>query len=94
MVYEVVFCNECHKPVKSVPTWLNDVKVRFTCETCRQKHPKALAGYDTALPTRASKDEDAVDDPDLLVAAGEDEPAEEDLLEADAAFEEVEVIEE
>ncbi|HEY3329937.1 MAG TPA: hypothetical protein VGK19_07960 [Capsulimonadaceae bacterium] len=89
MVYEVVFCNDCQKPIKAVPAWLSDVKVRFTCETCRQKHPKALAGYDTALQARVSKDDDAVDDPDLLAVAGDDEPVDEDLVEADQVFDEI-----
>lgn len=90
MVYEVVYCNDCMKPVKSVPAWLSDVKVRFTCETCRQKHPKAVAGYEAIATVRTSRDEDAIDDPDLLVGAADDEEAAEDgVLDPDVALDEV-----
>ena len=89
MVYEVVYCSECQKPIKAVPSWLSDVKVRFTCETCRQKHPKALAGYESAVTPRAAREDDAIEDPELLGATGDDEPIEEDLVAAEAAFDDV-----
>lgn len=80
MVYEVVYCNECMKPIKSIPTWLSDVKVRFTCEACRQKHPKAAAGYETVGASRAAREDEVIEDPDLLGAAADDEDSADDSM--------------
>ena len=65
MVYETVYCSECSKPVKAVPSWLADVKVRFSCETCRQKHPKAYAPVELAgvRPAKVDDDETSADMP-------------------------------
>jgi len=96
LAYEVVYCSDCMKPIKSVPAWLSDVRVRFTCEGCRQKHPKAVAGYDTISAGRAVKDDDVIEDVDLLVVATDDEASEDAdsdadtdvLIEPDVAFDE------
>jgi hypothetical protein len=89
LVYEVVYCSECQKPVKSVPSWLSDVKVRFTCESCRQKHPKAAAGYDADIALRAARDEDVIEDADILVVADDEEAAEDGAIEPVVEFDEV-----
>ena len=73
---EVVYCSDCKKPVKSVPSWLAGVNVRFTCESCRQKHPRGMPGLEPTIAGRAgyngaSSGEDA-EAPGELV---EDEPA-------------------
>lgn len=77
--------------MKSIPSWLSDVKVRFTCEVCRQKHPKPVAGYETPAVSRAARDEDAIDDPELIgVVVDDDEDVVDDIvIEPDAAFEDV-----
>lgn len=63
MVYETVYCCECEKPVKAVPAWLAGVKVRFSCEACRQKHPKAYAPVDlVGVRVAKSEDDDALGD--------------------------------
>lgn len=70
--------------------------MRFTCETCRQKHPKALAGYETVGGARA-RDEELVEDPDVLAVADEDaadDDVDVDVVDADVVIEEVEVVEE
>ena len=58
MIYEVVYCSDCKKPIKSVPTWLATVNVRFTCETCRQKHPRGVLGFDSGPGPRVPGDPD------------------------------------
>lgn len=55
MVYEVVHCAECGKPIKSVPSWLASVDVKFTCEACRQKHPRPFLGADNVAPVRSDR---------------------------------------
>ena len=50
---EVVYCSDCKKPVKSVPSWLAGVNVRFTCESCRQKHPRGVPGLEPTIAGRA-----------------------------------------
>ena len=47
--------------MKAVPAWLADVKVRFSCETCRQKHPKAYAPVEIAgIRPPKTDDDDAI----------------------------------
>jgi hypothetical protein len=58
LIYEVVYCSDCKKPIKSVPSWLADVNVRFTCETCRQKHPRGVLGYDSGVVPHSGIDPD------------------------------------
>ena len=78
------------KPIKSVPAWLSDVKVRFTCETCRQKHPKAVAGYETVVASRALREDDALEDGDIMVVGADEDADDEDaIIEPSAAFEDV-----
>ena len=84
MVYETVYCSECSKPVKAVPSWLADVKVRFSCETCRQKHPKAYAPIELAgvRPIKSEDDDvigDLPQDEDGIVAPGEEELLDDDV---------------
>lgn len=38
----VVTCVDCGKPLEKIPSWLADVKVKFTCEECRTKHRPAF----------------------------------------------------
>lgn len=82
MVYEVVHCAECGKPIKSVPSWLAGVKVNFTCEACRQKHPRPFLGADAAVaPVRGGRrlSDDAEEETPLAAVAGdadEDAPIE------------------
>jgi hypothetical protein len=68
LIYEVVYCSDCKKPIKSVPSWLADVNVRFSCETCRQKHPRGVLGFDSSAVARSGID------PDLEVAEVLGEP--------------------
>lgn len=96
MVYEVVHCAECGKPIKSVPSWLAGVDVKFTCEACRQKHPRPFLGPDTVAPVRGGRrvGDDAEEETGLAVVAAdadEDAPIEdlpEDFVEDEPVAEE------
>ena len=48
-VVEEVHCVECNAPIPAIPAWYAQVRVKFTCDTCRQKSPRLAA----ALPTAA-----------------------------------------
>lgn len=69
MIYEVVYCSDCKKPIKSVPSWLADVNVRFSCESCRQKHPRGVVGFDGAPSVRVAGAE--LDGEEVLADPGE-----------------------
>ncbi|MBM3494791.1 MAG: hypothetical protein FJX72_10825 [Armatimonadetes bacterium] len=56
-----VLCHECRAPIPSIPAWLIGAKVKFQCEECRQKHPKA-AGEAEPEPRRVAPDEPEPDD--------------------------------
>lgn len=88
MVYEVVHCAECGKPIKSVPSWLAGVDVKFSCESCRQKHPRPFLGADNnAAPVRGgrrSSDENEEEGGGIAVVApdeGDEDTSIEDLPE-------------
>ena len=89
MVYETVYCSECSKPVKAVPSWLADVKVRFSCETCRQKHPKAYAPVELAgvMPAKSDDDEAVMEIPHD--EEGIVDPTEEELVDDEVVAEPV-----
>ncbi len=73
MIYDVVYCADCKKPLKSVPTWLAGVNVRFSCESCRQRHPRPTLGFDSpALDADPVADEDIIADEPIEVI--DDEP--------------------
>lgn len=58
---EEVHCAECGVPMSSIPNWYANVKVRFTCDACRQKSPRlnALPTLDTAVRRPSALGEDA-----------------------------------
>jgi len=68
LIYDVVYCSDCKKPIRSVPVWLAGVNVRFTCESCRQKHPRGVLGFDSGPTPRVGGDPDAED---VLAVPGE-----------------------
>lgn len=73
---EEAHCVDCGAPIPSIPGWYAGVKVKFSCDACRQKSPRL-----TALPSAdsASSRPAAVVEPDA-------EPVLEDVdLEAEAA---------
>jgi hypothetical protein len=85
---EEVHCAECNAPIPSIPNWYAAVKVRFTCDNCRQKSPRlpVHAGLETAPATRAPADvetEPALEEVDLDNEAAEDLDVE--VEDADAA---------
>ena len=86
MVYEVNHCSECGKPIRSVPTWLANVQVRFNCDTCRQKHPRPFAAVDIVSPTVGLADPDSDEPVDVIEA--EETTRLDDLLEEEMAEEE------
>ena len=93
MVYEVVHCVECGKPIKSVPTWLAGVDVKFSCEACRQKHPRPFLGPDTVAPARGARrsSEEGEEETGLIAEADEEGQVEdlpEDFAEDEAVIEE------
>jgi hypothetical protein len=74
--------------VRSVPTWLADVDVRFNCDSCRQKHPRPFAAVDVVAPTVALDGDEEV--PDVIEAdetTSLDDLLEEELAEEEAAIE-------
>lgn len=87
MVYETVYCSECEKPVKAVPAWLAGVKVRFSCESCRQKHPKAYAPVDLVGVRVAKTEEDELIGDLPVDEEGIVDPIEEELVEEEVVGE-------
>lgn len=91
MIYEVVYCTECQKPIKSVPSWLASVDVRFSCDHCRQKHPKPFSAIDASpvdKPIRSIDDEDSdevVSDAEISFDDAGEEMADEDSVVEDTA---------
>ena len=83
-VVEEVHCAECGVPMTAIPNWYATVRVKFTCDTCRQKSPRMNAvAANEAEPAR-----DSAVDTDLEEGLDdEDTEAEEDVeieLEEDA----------
>ena len=87
MVYEVVHCSECGKPIKTAPVWLADVKVRFSCDSCRQKHPKPFAALDPALDLKAVGELNEDGEPVDAETTRLDDLLEEELADEEAAME-------
>jgi hypothetical protein len=83
VVYEVVHCSECGKPIKSAPSWLADVEVRFNCDSCRQKHPRPFSAVDIVSPTAGLVDPDSDEPADVIEA--EATTSLDDLLEEEKA---------
>ena len=54
-VVEEVHCVECGAPIPAIPAWYAQVRLKFTCDTCRQKSPRL-----SALPTAALAPESVV----------------------------------
>jgi len=84
VIYEVVYCADCKKPLKSVPVWLASVNVRFSCDSCRQRHPRAALGYDAPSATEVAADDDVVADTTEIV---DDEPVGAEIDPEDAVIE-------
>jgi hypothetical protein len=40
---EEAHCADCGKPMPSIPGWYAGVRVKFSCDTCRQRSPRAAA---------------------------------------------------
>jgi hypothetical protein len=86
VVYEVVHCSECGKPIRSAPSWLADVEVRFNCDSCRQKHPRPFSAVDVVSPSAGLVDRDGDESGDVIEA--EETTSLDDLLEEEMADEE------
>lgn len=94
---EEVHCSECNVPIPALPNWYATIKVKFTCDACRQKSSRASTAAAAALAeaktqtglSASGEDADleaAIDDPD---ADGELEIEDADTeAEAEAAEEE------
>lgn len=81
MATEVPRCSDCGTALKSVPTWLANAKVSFTCSACPRRSTRgaaATARLDRPAETSARL---TSDDPDLEVDEIEelDEDADLDL---------------
>ena len=54
---EEVHCTDCGVPITSLPSWYATVRVKFVCDSCRQKSGRGLAAMvptpilDTAVDT-------------------------------------------
>lgn len=75
-------CSECQKPIPAIPQWLSDVKVRFQCEECRQKHPRGANVPEVVEPLRRSLSATEEEIPEEVMDP-EDEVEEEEEEEAD-----------
>ena len=93
---EEAHCSECNKPIAAIPNWYAQVRVKFTCDACRQKSPRlatappAFAAGGPAVAVAAPVivgDPDAALDPDALDPDAEADPDEDVEAEADEADE-------
>ena len=84
MATEVPRCSDCGAALKSIPTWLADAKVNFTCSACPRRSARSAASIAAARPietpvrlTAADPDlegedmEDIDEDADLDLGADE-----------------------
>ena len=57
---EEAHCGECNTPMPSIPGWYAQVRVKFTCDNCRQKSPRmsALPALDALEAPRATGEAD------------------------------------
>lgn len=46
---EEVHCIECGVPMSSIPGWYAGVRVKFSCDACRQRRPTLTAPVPVAL---------------------------------------------
>ena len=60
-VVEEVHCVDCGAPIPAIPAWYAQVRVRFTCDTCRQKSPRLSALPTTLTPERVVAGADDVE---------------------------------
>jgi len=90
---EEVLCYECGAPMPAIPSWYATVKLKFTCDNCRQKSskPAPIPTLDVVLPRSAA----LADDADIEVVADEvdlEVADDEDIAEVETADAEVEVV--
>lgn len=76
-VVEEVHCVDCGVPMPTIPNWYAGVKVKFSCDACRQKSPRltALAGLDADPPRALTAETDAepvVDEVESEAEVGDD----------------------
>lgn len=82
---EEAHCTECNVPMAAIPAWYANVRVRFTCDSCRQKSsrlPPVAPVLETPLRATGEaavegEDEIAIDDlegEDVDVELDEAEP--------------------
>lgn len=95
MATEVPRCSDCGAPLKSVPTWLANAKVSFTCSACPRRSSRGAAAAAAARLDRPAEAPSrlAGDDPDLEVDEIEemDEDADLEAEELDDAKEDADV---
>ncbi|HVK02507.1 MAG TPA: hypothetical protein VM490_03480 [Armatimonadaceae bacterium] len=87
-VVEEVHCAECGVPMTAIPNWYATVRVKFTCDTCRQKSPRMNAAA-PAAEVEANR-ESAVDTDLEEGLEDEDVEAEDDAVEIELEEEAVE----
>ncbi len=81
---EEVHCVDCGVPMPTIPGWYASVKVKFSCDNCRQKSPRLAALPSQADTTRRS----------AVVVGDTDADALPEEVEVDADAEAAEVVEE
>jgi hypothetical protein len=90
-VVEEVHCIECGAPISAIPSWYATVRVKFTCDVCRQKSPR----LGQSVAAAAAAEPEAARDPALLGEVdGDDDLALEDAEiedDADVSLDEAEV---
>ena len=97
---EEAHCSECNKPIPAIPNWYAQVRVKFTCDDCRQKSPRLVAAalppaavaVEETTPVAGVSDDgepaiDDVIDPELDAELDTEEP-EEETVEAEVVTEE------
>ena len=77
MPAELPRCSDCGTALKSVPTWLANAKVNFTCSACPKRSNRASAAprIERPIETKAA----VIDDPDIDGADIDENDEEADL---------------
>jgi|YNPMSStandDraft_1061717.scaffolds.fasta_scaffold34052_3 hypothetical protein len=76
----VVTCVDCGKPLEKIPSWLAEVRVKFTCEECRTKHrtPVVILDELPALSEEPAEELDVIEREEGLETTSLEELAQEE----------------
>ena len=78
MATEVPLCSDCGTALKSVPTWLANAKVSFTCSACPRRSSRGAAAAASARFDRPAETSARIADKDPDLDTDEIEDLDED----------------